>query len=120
MSAYMNLFINLNKKSDAKKVVTIIKDMAAKRTPDYPSEIDKFVAGIEIDGNTVKVEYNYSLMSNTFCEWIPQIMMEIARRNFGEVTMEAWFVSENCSYEAEFSGRIFKNHKFRMSFSEHE
>ena len=94
--------------------------MAADRIPDYPTEIDKFVAGIEVEEKTVKVDENYSLMSNTFCEWIPQIMMAIARCGFGAITMEAWFVSESCGYEAEFSGRVFKNGKFRMNFNEHD
>ncbi len=120
MSSRTNLYINLNNNDDANKVASIMKRMAAERIPDYPTEIDKFVAGIEVEEKTVKIEENYSLMSNTFCEWIPQIMMEIARGDFGAITMDAWYVSENCSYEAEFSGRVFKNHKFRMSFNEHD
>ena len=120
MSASMDFIVKTNNEKEANLVVSIIKDMAAKRIPEYPSEIDQFVAGIKVNYNVVEVKYSYSLTSNTFCEWIPQIMLRISRCDIGAITMDAGFFSESCGYEARFSGRIFKNHKFRMDFTEHE
>lgn len=120
MSAYINFIANLNSTEDANKVAMIVKEVSSRRTPDYPTEIVKFIEGIVVDGNTVKIEDNYSLMCPTFRELIPQIMIEIARNNFGAITMDAWFTSESCGYEADLSGRVFKNGKLRMNFFEHE
>ena len=120
MSASTDFVINMNSAEDANKVVSIMKNIAAQRTPDYPTEIEKFIADITVEGSTVKVEDSYSLMSPTFREMGFQIMTEIGRHNFGAFTMQAWFTSYNCGYEAEFSGRAFKNGKYRISFSEHE
>ncbi len=120
MEEYTNIKFDMNSNEDANKVADIMKEIASKRAPEYESELEDFIAGIVVDGNTVKVEDCYSLMSNTFCEIIPQIMMAIARCSFGPITMDAWFYSCNCGYEAEFNGRIFKSGKFRMSFNEHE
>ena len=120
MSSTTSFYANMNSENDATRVASIVKRMAANRTPDYPTEIERFVAGIEIDGNTLKIENSYSLMCCTFCEWIPQIMMEIAMWDFGAFTMEAWHESESCGYEAQCNGRVFKNGKFRMSFYQHE
>ena len=120
MSASMDFIVRTNNEKEANLVVSIIKNMAAKRIPDYPNEIDQFVAGIKVNDNVVEIKYNYSLTSNTFCEWIPQIMLSISRYDIGAITMDAGFFSESCGYEARISGRIFKNHNFRMSFNEHE
>ncbi len=118
MSATVNFIANMNNNEDANKVAVIMKEVASMRTPEYPKEIIKFMDGIVVDGNTVKIEDNYSLMSATFCELISQIMKEIARHSFGAITMDAWYTSYNCGYEADFCGRVFKNGKFRMSFSQ--
>ena len=120
MTASTDFIIKMNNNEDAIKAAAIMERIASNRAPETPNEMSRFIEGIVIDGNNVKVEDNYSLMSCTFCELIPQIMMEIARYNFGAITMEAWYCSYNCGYEAEFSGRVFKNGKFRMSFKEHE
>ena len=119
-SAYTDFIIKTNSAQDANKVVSIIKCVASERTPEYPNEITKFIDDISVDNTTVKVEYSYSIMDSTFCELVPQIMRRIARYDLREITMDAWFTSCNCGYEAEFSGRIFKNGKLRISFQEHE
>ena len=119
-SATTDFIINLNNNNDANKVASIMKEVASRRIPEYENEISKFIAGITVDGNKVMVEENYSLMSCTFCELVPQIMMAIAMNHLGEIYMEAWFTSYNCGYEAEFIGRVYKNGKFKMSFNEHE
>lgn len=120
MTASTDFIIKMNNNEDANKAAAIMKRIASRRAPETPNEMNNFIAGIVVEGNTVKVEDNYSLMSQTFCEMIPQIMMDIARFDFGAITMEAWYCSYNCGYEAEFIGRVFKNGKFRMSFHEHE
>ena len=119
-SATTNLTIITNSVEDANRAVAIIKDVVAERTPDYPKELDKFIADIVVDGNTVKIEESYSLMSNTFCELIPQIIRRITKYDFGAFTAEAWYTSFNSDYEAEFSARVLKNGKLKISFSEHE
>ena len=119
-SASTDFVIKMNSVEDANKVVAIMKETAAERTPEYPTEISKFIEGIIVDGTTVKVEDSCSLMSNTFCELTYAIMRRIGRYNFGAITMDAWFTSFNCGYEADFRGRVFKNGKLRISFSEHE
>ena len=116
----MDLVIKMNNVEDANKAVSIIKEVVAKRTPEYPTEISKFIADITIEGNNVVIDESYSLMSNTFCELMPRIMWEIGKYNFGAITMDAWFTSSNCGYEADISARVFKNGKLRISFSEHE
>ena len=120
MSATTNMTIKLNNNTDANKAAAIMKEVASKVTPDYPTEISKFVADITVEDCTVKVEESYSLMSCTFCDMIPQIMRAIAKNGFGPITMEAWFTSFSSDYEAEFSGRVYKNGKFTMTFSEHD
>ena len=119
-SATTNLSIVLNSVDDANRAVVFIKDVVAERTPDYPNELDKFIADIVVDGNTVKVEESYSLMSNTFCELVPQIIRRIAKNDFGAFTAEAWYTSFNSDYEAEFSAKVFKNGKLKINFSEHD
>lgn len=91
MSDNVDLFINLNDKNDADKVLTIIKREASKITPEYPTEIERFIDGIQVEGNTVKTEANYSLVIGSFFELMPKIMMEIAVGSFGPITMEAAF-----------------------------
>ena len=120
MSASIDLEFKMNNNDDANKAAAIMKEIASERTPEYPKEIEKFIAGITVEDNIVKMEDNYSLMSNTFSELIPHIMEEIAKNNFGAITMEAWFTSYSCSYEAECKGRVFKNGNFRLKFSVHE
>lgn len=118
--ASTEITIKMNCVEDANKAVSIMKEIASKRTPDYPNEISKFLDDIVIDDTTVKVEESYSLMSNTFCELIYEIMRIIAKYNFGPITMDAWYDSYDSGYEASFSGRVYKNGKFKLSFSEHE
>ena len=120
MSAYIDISIKANSNEDANKATSIMKETASKRTPEYPTEIEKFIADITVDGNTVKVDESYSLMSDTFSELIPQIMRNIADHGIKAITMEAWFTSLNCGYEAEFCGRVFKNGNCRTSFKEFE
>ena len=120
MSASTEFVIRMNSENDANRAVSIIKEVASKRVPEYPTEIDRFVNGIKVNSNNVELLENYSLTCNSFCEWIPQIMMEIARWDFGTITMEAWHFSESCGYVGHFEGRVFKNGKFRMSFSQHD
>ena len=120
MEEYTNIKFNMNSNEDANTVADIIKEVSSKREPESPNELKHFIADIEVKENVVIVEDSCSLFSNTFCEMIPQIMIDIARRNFGPITMNAWFYSCNCGYEAEISGQIFKNGKFKMSFNEHE
>ena len=119
MSAYTIINFNMNNNDAAVKTTEIIKRVAAKRTPEFETEIEAFTSSLKIEENVITGESD-SLSSNTFCELIPQIMMEIARYNFGVSTMTAVHVSCSCGYEAVFNGRIFKNGKFRMSFHEHE
>ena len=120
MEEYTNIKFNMNSNEDANTVADIIKEVASKREPESPNELKHFIADIEVKENVVIVEDSCSLFSNTFCEMIPQIMIDIARRSFGPITMNAWFYSCNCGYEAEISGQIFKNGKFKMSFNDHE
>ena len=119
-SDYTDMIIRMNNSEDAKKAASIMKEVASSRTPVYETEIVKFVNDIIIDGNDVKVDISYSLISETFCELIPQIMRMISRYNFGAITMDAFYTSSISGYEVEISGRVFKNGNFRMSFSEHE
>ncbi len=120
MTATTNIIINMNNKEDANKAAEIMKETASKRTPETLNEINNFISGITVKDNSVIVDESYSLMSNTFCELIPQIMMNIVRHGFGAITMEAWFTSYSCGYEAEFTGKVFKSGKYRMTFKEHE
>lgn len=119
-SAYTNFVIKMNNREDANRVAAIMKEITSRRTPDYPTENDKFIEGIVIDGKEVRLEDNFSLTSNSFRELIPQIMTDIAGHSFVSIKMEAWYTSCNCGYEAEYLGRISKSGEFTMSFNEHD
>lgn len=120
MSGSTDFIIKMNNNEEAIKVAARMREVASCRTPETPNEMNNFIAGIVIEENIVKVEDNYSLRSCTFCEMIPQIMMVITRCNFRGISMEAYYCSYNCGYEAEFKGRISKKGKLRMRFREHE
>lgn len=119
MSAYTNIRFRLNSPKDAERANQILQSTAAKRTPEFGDEIKSFISNIEVEGNEIDGT-SYSLSSNTFCELIPQIMMQIARCNFGTITMDAAHCSCSGGYEAVFNGRTFKNGSFRLTFKENE
>ncbi len=119
MSAYTMVNFKMNNNEDAMKAAEIMKNVVSSRSIESEQQRESFISCIKVENSEVTAN-GYSFLSNTFCEIIPQIMMEIARWNFGAVKMFAGHYSESCGYEAEFEGRIFKNGKFRMSFHEHE
>lgn len=120
MNATINLLIKMNSNKDATSAVSVITEIALKRTPESPNEINNFLDGIVVEGSTITARDNYSLMSCTFRELIPQIMTELARYNFGSICMDACYQSYNCGYEAVFKGLILKSGKCKTSFIEIE
>ena len=119
MSAYTMMNFKMNNNEDAMKAAEIVKNVVSNRATEYAKQAEAFISCIKVEENEVKAN-GYSFRSYSFCEIIPQIMMEIARYNFGAVKMFAGHYSESCGYVAEFNGRIFKNGNFRMNFREHE
>ena len=118
MEAYTNITIKMETNEFAHKAVEIIEDIAANRTPVFETELSTFIADIEIKENIIDVDSSCSLMSETFCEMVPQIMRTIGRHNFGKVTMNAYYFSCNCGYEANCTGKRFKNGKVRVTLEE--
>lgn len=118
MSTSINLLIKMNNNRDAMSAAGIITAIASKRVPESPNEIKKFLDGVVVKGHTVTVTDNYSLMSCTFRELIPQIMTELAKCQFGSISMNAFCQSFSCGYEAEFNGLIEKNGELKTSYIE--
>ena len=111
--------IKMNNNEDAMKAAEIVKKVVCSRASEYAKQAEAFISCIKVEESEVTAD-SYSFLSYSFCEIIPQIMMEIARYNFGASKMFAGHYSESCGYEAEFKGQIFKNGNFRMNFREHE
>ena len=109
----------MNDNASAMKAAEIMKNVVSTKAEEYGKQAEVFISHIKVEKNEVTAN-GYSFLSYSFCEIIPQIMMEIARYNFGAVKMFAGHYSESCGYEAEFNGRVFKNGNFRMKFREHE
>lgn len=119
MSAYTMINFKMNNNEDVMKAAEIMREVVSSRSIESEQQRKSFISCIKVEDSEVTAN-GYSFLSNTFCEIVPQIMMEIARYNFGAAKMFAGHYSESCGYEAEFEGRIFKNGKFRMRFHEHE
>lgn len=119
-SASTTIKFKMKDTKDAVAAAAIMRSIASQRKPEYPNELKKFIDAIEIDENTVRVEDSYSLMSSTFNEMIPQIMLGIAMRPIGKSTMKAWFMSFDCGYGSDFVGKISKSGEFTMSFNQHD
>ena len=120
MEAYTNITITMETKEQAVKAVEIIKDIATNRTPEFETELTTFIEDIEIKENVVEVDSSCSLMSNTFCEMMPQIMRSFGWHDLGKVRMNAYYFSCNCGYEANCTGKRFKNGKVRVTLEESE
>ena len=120
MEAYTNLTITMETKEQANRAVEIMKQVAAERTPFFETELTTFISDIEIKENIIEVDSSCSLMSETFCEMMPQIMRAIGRSGFGRIKMDSYYFSCNCGYEVSCSGRSFKNGTVRVSLIEKE
>ena len=120
MEAYTNMTITMETKENAIKAAEIIKSIATSRIPEFATELTTFISDIAIKENVVEVIDSCSLTSNTFCEMMPQIMHSIGRWDFGRITMDAYYCSCNCGYEASCTGKCFKNGKTRVTLAEHE
>ena len=61
MESYNNLKMTLENNEQAVKAVDIIKEIAAKREPVSPNELNHYVADIQVSSNTVVVDDSCSL-----------------------------------------------------------
>ena len=120
MEAYTNMTITMETKEHAIKAVEIIENIAADRTPEFETELTTFIEDIEIKESVIEVDSSCSLMSNTFCEMMPQIIRSIGLYDFGKITMNAYYFSCNCGYTANCTGKRFKNGKVRVALEESE
>ena len=118
MEAYTNITIKVETEEQAIKVANIMKRIASERTPEFKAELTTFIFDIKINENVVEINDSCSLISNTFCEMVPQIMFAIGRYDFGRISMDAYYYSCNCGYEATCIGRRFKNGNIRISLKE--
>ena len=120
MEAYTNMTITMETKEQAIKAVEIIENIAADRTPYFETELTTFIQDIEIKENVIEVDSSCSLMSETFCEMMPQIMRAIGWSGFGRIKMDAYYFSCNCGYKSSCTGKCFKNGKVRVSLTKKE
>lgn len=120
MNSSTNIIIKTNNNQNAKTTAALIREIASSRIPETPNEMKKFINGIVVENNLVKIEKNYSLFSCSFRELMPQIMTKLAKNNLCAISMKAYYDSFNCGYKAKYIGQLSKDGKIRMFFEESE
>lgn len=99
-----NFKMKFNTNVDTNKVLGIIKTSIEEyQGYYYENEGIRFFEDIEVDesNNTIFTDDSYSLLSNTFCNIIPEIAKSVAI-NMANIEFEiyAYLTSYNCGYEA--------------------
>ena len=100
MESYNNLKMTMENKNQAAKAAEMIAEIAAKRTPESPNELNDFLECVEVKRNKVIVDGSCSLWENTFLEMLPEIFKACAALTNQKFEANAWYESCNCGYSA--------------------
>ena len=100
METYNNLKMTMENKAQAIEAARIIAELASRRTPEAPNELNNFVTCIEVKRNKVIVDDSCSLHETAFLELIPEVIKACAHLTSKEYKVIAWYESCNCGYQA--------------------
>ena len=95
----VGLRITMENEAQAVKAVEVITELASKRTSPHGKELVRFAEDLWIEDNMVLAEESASLFSDTFLDFVPEIMKACAFLTEQKFEANAWYEDYGCGLE---------------------